>query len=158
VPTAFTPARTDTLPAQLTFATIDGISIAHMPQRIAIGELDEVIARAMHVEYEQNFYDVVYHGTPDTIEAWVNGTQVAVEIETIYKALLHHLDFIDQPIRLVACEAGAGPDCVAQWLADRLNVEVLAATAKIASLGQRLYFVGRPGCWQLYYPSSWGAY
>lgn len=35
------------------------------------------------------------------------------------------------PIRVVACEAGGAPDCLAQRLADEMGVEVLAPTTTV---------------------------
>jgi len=71
------------------------------------------------------YIDVVVHGDADSFWVAHDGVNVAVDHRAFAAYLTKH-GLAGKRLRLIACEAGASPFAIAQRLASKLKVEVLA--------------------------------
>lgn len=72
---------------------------------------------------EPGYYDVVLHGEAYGLEFFGE----PLDVETLCAIIIQRDDYQrGMKIRLVSCNTGREPDGVAQYIADRLGVEVLA--------------------------------
>ncbi len=78
---------------------------------------------AQQLEPEPGFYDVVLHGYPYGLEYFGE----KIDVETLCAIIAQRKDYHKGTnIRLIACQAGAKADGVAQYIADKLRVTVVA--------------------------------
>nr|DAU56388.1 MAG TPA: minor capsid protein [Caudoviricetes sp.] len=80
------------------------------------------------VKKEQGLYDVLIHGAPTFVEY---EKKYVLDTETLYYIISGRKDYNGEDIRLLSCSTGkkdANGNCVAQELADLLNVKVYAPT------------------------------
>jgi SPP1 gp7 family putative phage head morphogenesis protein len=78
---------------------------------------------ALELEPEPGFYDVVIHGYPYGLEYFGE----KIDVETLCAIIAQRKDYHKGTnIRLIACQAGAKDDGVAQYIADKLHVVVVA--------------------------------
>lgn len=80
---------------------------------------------ANYIQPETGFYDVVAHGTPETIEFF--GTKI--DSHTLSEIIRGRKDYDGSAVRLLSCESGgSAPNgkCFAERLADELGVPVKA--------------------------------
>lgn len=152
--TAFIPAHPSMIPSDSTQTMIHGTLVTSILQRIAIGDVDITMAQAMYIDYEQDFFDVVIHGKAHAVAIWENNEPRSLDAADLAAILAAHPPVGKHPIRLVSCQTWREAASFAQQLANLIDVEVLASTAKISVYGQRLYFK-EPGSWVLYHPESW---
>lgn len=86
------------------------------------------IARRSDVDPNGKF-DLVGHGSPDSIQVEVNGIPKQLNARTISRLLSHNGEYgKKQPIRLLSCSTGSKADGFAQHLANKLNTTVYAPT------------------------------
>ena len=110
------------------------------PNRFVLGYADDTICRAAGVPTDRVFFEVLCHGSrPDK-----NGKTYAVPFVTVplrgepidaqklFDIILACHEYrLGQPVRLLMCWVGYGPDSLAQQLADLLGTVVLAANERI---------------------------
>lgn len=80
------------------------------------------------VKKEHGLYDVLIHGAPTFVEY---EKKYVLDTETLYYIISGRKDYNGEDIRLLSCSTGkkdANGNCVAQELADLLNVKVYAPT------------------------------
>lgn len=78
------------------------------------------------VKPKEEYYDVVLHGAPNFTEY---EHEYSLDNETLYYIISGRRDYQGENIRLLSCSTGKADkngDCVAQYLADKLNVDVYA--------------------------------
>ena len=78
------------------------------------------------VQPKDGYYDVVIHGAPNYTEY---EHKVNLDNETLYYIISGRRDYKGDDIRLLSCSTGKADingDCVAQYLADKLKVNVYA--------------------------------
>ncbi len=71
-------------------------------------------------------FDLIAHGTSNSIEIEHNGKKVMVNSRTVAKLLKQNKDYKGQDIRLLSCNTGYLNHGFAQNLANKLNVTVWA--------------------------------
>lgn len=79
-----------------------------------------------HVQGKNGYYDVLIHGAPHYVEY---EHEYILDKETLYYIISGRKDYKGDNIRLLSCSTGKADkygNCVAQYLADKLNVEVYA--------------------------------
>lgn len=101
------------------------------PEKVAlVGDDPEARAAAERIKPKSGYIDVLVHG--DANSFLVIREHVDVEID--HRALAKYLakrGLTGQKIRLIACESGLTPFAVAQHLANKMHVEVLAPNKKV---------------------------
>lgn len=80
------------------------------------------------------YWNVVVHANSQTASVWVQGRWVDVSHRTLAHAIETSPGYVGQPVRLIACNAGACGTGVAQNLANKLGVPVQAADAPVILL------------------------
>ena len=72
-------------------------------------------------------FDLIAHGTADSIEIEHNGNKIKISSRTTAKLIRQMPGYkIGQPIRLLSCNTGLSSASFAQNLANKLNVSVWA--------------------------------
>ena len=87
------------------------------------------------------FFDVIAHGTSNTIQIQHNGRQISIDHRTAARLFKNNPDFKGKSIRLLACDTGADPRGFAQSLANKLNVIVEAPTKLVWAWPNGKYIV-----------------
>jgi hypothetical protein len=95
-------------------------------------------------------YNVVVHS--DANSAWLlrNGEWIKVDHRALAKFIQKQPDYAGDPVRLVACDAGAASRGLAKNLANKLGVEVEAATDKVVIDSEGNF--GTYGTWETFKP------
>ena len=81
---------------------------------------------AARVAPKPGYFDVVVHGDASSFYVLHNGSWVAVKPNTVRQYITRQPGYRGQPIRLIACEAGAAANGIAQSIANGLGKPVLA--------------------------------
>lgn len=99
---------------------------------IFVNPNDQLSENAKKIKPLDGYSDIVFHGSPTELvaygidgEEWVYGAKEAAEM------IRNSREFCGKPIRLIACNAGALKDGIAQQIADELGVVVLAPTEAV---------------------------
>lgn len=114
------------------------------------------------------YYDVVAHGSTDSILVYHNGKNVRVSHRVLANILKHDRKYNGKPIRLLSCSTGGDAGQFAQNLANKLGVPVKAPTDILWAWPQGTYKVAgkikvggieqpdgsRPGRFVTFYPRS----
>ena len=74
------------------------------------------------------FYDVIAHGSNNSIQIHSNGSQVVIDHRSAARLFKNDPLIKGKSIRLLSCETGASANGFAQNLANKLNVVVEAPT------------------------------
>jgi hypothetical protein len=77
---------------------------------------------------EAGFYDVVVHGSPDTVAVRIGDKWQLVSHRSLASYIAKQPDYSGGAIRLASCQTGACDAGVAQNLANKLGVPVMAPT------------------------------
>jgi hypothetical protein len=88
--------------------------------RIILGEIDGALRQSRYAPIERGFFDVLSHGKPGHALPLVNGEKVpltAAELVAIIKA---YPSYRGEAVRLLMCQAGTGPNSLAQQVATLL--------------------------------------
>ncbi|MEO7731824.1 MAG: hypothetical protein ABIY55_12680 [Kofleriaceae bacterium] len=146
------PATPDAL-ARSTAAQGDPLS----PAFVLAGDDAALRAAALRVRPQPGFIDVVVHASAHTFE--VVREHVTLEID--HRALATYLQkqgLTGKRVRLIACESGQNPHAVAQDLANKLKVDVVAPTRTAWIDGQGTVGVGEAnlheGTWRPFKPQK----
>lgn len=92
-----------------------------------ISETENAGKWAEYIQPEEGYYDVVAYGS----EYYVEYFGQCIDVETLCAIIAQRDDYTKgMPIRLISCDTGAKEDGVAQYVADKLKVEVKAPTTK----------------------------
>ncbi len=87
------------------------------------------------------FYDVIAHGSPNSIIVERNGNRYEVDHRTAAKLLKRDSGYKGGSIRLLSCDTGSSVRGFAQNLANKLNVVVEAPTKFVWARSDGSYFV-----------------
>lgn len=129
----FNAATLADLPSNAQALTVKGIRITRTVNRIAIGDVDMTMARALHAAPLAGFYDIIVHSRAhgQAVALWRDGATVDIDACTLSELIRAQPDYAGQPIRIVSCWIGAVTDGIAQRLAETLQVIVAAATGRV---------------------------
>jgi hypothetical protein len=132
------------------------------PNRVVLGYADDTIRMAMNVPTDRVFFEVLCHGSRSN----KNGKTYAVPFVTVplrgepidaqklFDIILACREYrLGQPVRLLMCWVGYGPDSLAQQLADLLGTVVLAANERILAatfepINGGVWLTFTPRCWK----------
>lgn len=98
------------------------------------------ISRRVDVD-SNGYYDVIAHGTPNSIQITHNGQHMLVDHRTAARLIQNSDGYNGQAIRLLSCNTSSLDNGFAQNLANTLNVEVSAPTNYLWSTPNGNYFV-----------------
>ncbi len=112
-----------------------------LPNRIILGYSDEPIRRAMNVPTDRVFFELLCHGSrPDVhgntyaaprVTAF-GGESIKIDAQKLFDIIVAQHEYrLGQPVRLLMCWVGYGPNSLAQQLSDLLGTVVLAANERI---------------------------
>ena len=74
----------------------------------------------------EGYTDVVVHGTPESFVVWHNGHWVSLDQRSLATFLKKSSEYSGGPVRLISCSTGAKANGIAQHLANKLGVDVIA--------------------------------
>lgn len=87
-------------------------------------------------------FDIVAHGSVNTIKMIINGQEKNVSARFLARLLLHSENYgKKQTVRLLSCDTGKDVYGFAQQLANKLNATVLAPTRKYIALDNGDYII-----------------
>lgn len=93
---------------------------------------DNLFINADKIKPLDGFDDIVIHGTSKSLLIYgKNGEEWEYNAEQAAEMIRNSQAFSNRPIRLIACNVGQGENCIAQQIADKLGVDVLAATEAV---------------------------
>lgn len=103
---------------------------------VFLNKSSELYRRMRRVEPLEGYYDVMGHSDGRAlIYGDLNDIDdepgTALTMAELKAAITSDPSYTGGPIRIVACDAGGQPDCLAQRLADEMGVEVLAPTTTV---------------------------
>lgn len=103
------------------------------PNRVIYGHFGRDLDQLKHAPAFDAFFEVACHGWIGTVNPFVNDQSMseqhtAADLAAFISA---QPQFYGQPIRLLICMAGAGPNSIAQQVALLLGTCVVAAAAEI---------------------------
>jgi RHS repeat-associated protein len=108
-------------------ATRTPAPVSAAPPVTLIGKGDRLAQAAKWIKPQQGVIDVVVHGSPDAFHVLHNGKWIQVNHRTL-ATLIKKSGQSGSCIRLISCSAGATPTGVAQNLANKLGMKVIAPT------------------------------
>lgn len=116
--------RVNTLNAE----TPDNSNTARLSS-IFVNSNDQLSQNAKKIKPLEGYSDIIMHGSPTELLAYDNdGAELLYSAKEAAELIRNSREFCGKPIRLIACQAGALKDGIAQQLADELGVNVLAPT------------------------------
>lgn len=89
------------------------------------------------------YYDVIAHGSPDSILVFHNGENIRVSHRVLASILKHDKTYNGQAVRLLSCNTGSNSEGFAQNLANKLGVPVKAPTEILWAWPQGNYRVAK---------------
>lgn len=96
---------------------------------IFVNSNDQLYHNAKKIKPLKGYSDIVMHGSPTELLAYDNdGVELSYNAKEAAELIKNSREFCGKPIRLIACQAGALKDGIAQQIADELGVNVLAPT------------------------------
>ncbi len=109
-----------------------------------------------------NYYDVVVHGTTDSVAVLRNGEWVHLDQRALSTFIGKQSDYTGQSIRLVSCDTGALDAGFAQNLSRKLGVDVMAPTDTLFVFPNGRTVVGpnqftNSGEWRVFTPKKPGS-
>lgn len=111
--------------------------------RYVLGYVDDPIRRAMVQTTYPMFFELICHGSWPTKEGETFATPYVymgeddwrtkpLNAEQLFEIIVTHPAYsLGQPVRLIMCWVGYGPNSLAQQLADLLGAPVLAANERV---------------------------
>ena len=123
-----------------------------------LNRMDPLWENAGKIEPIEGYQDVVCHGdTVSLVYRDGNGNEVNVSAYEFAEILKNSPVYEGGSIRLIACEAGADGSAVAQMVANRLGVDVLAPTDTVYVYPDGVMNVGKynNGRWVIFSPKEW---
>ena len=122
-----------------------------------LNRMDPLWENASKIEPIEGYQDIVCHGDKiSLIYRDAYGNEVNVSVYDFAEILKNSPDYEGRPIRLIVCEAGADGSVVAQTLANKLGVEIMAPTDVVYVYPDGTIKIGRynTGTWKIFKPSG----
>nr|WP_185746128.1 hypothetical protein [Oryzihumus leptocrescens] len=99
---------------------------------ISFAEHDPLGTYARNVRPLDGHYDVAAHGNELQVQVHsAKGQAERLGADTLAKLIVEQPDYDGGPVRLLSCFTGSSPTGIAQQLADRLGVNVVAPSSKL---------------------------
>lgn len=93
---------------------------------------DPLFVNAGKIKPLKGYTDIVCHGSPSELLIYgMNEEEWSYSAAQAADMVRNSGGYDGGDIRLIACNTGSGPRCIAQQLADALNVNVLAPTEAV---------------------------
>ena len=115
-----------------------------IPGSIDFMDNDDLFSKyiAKRKDIDQNgFFDIIAHGTSESIQITHNGKHINVNHRVIAKLLKTNKKYKKQGIRLLSCSTGQIDSGFAQNLANKLKVPVIAPTDILWATPSGKYYV-----------------
>ena len=122
-----------------------------------LNRMDPLWENASKIEPIEGYQDIVCHGDKiSLIYRDAYGNEVNVSVYEFAEILKNSPVYEGRPIRLIVCEAGADGSVVAQTLANKLGVEIMAPTDVVYVYPDGTIKIGRynTGTWKIFKPSG----
>ncbi len=125
-----------------------------------LNRMDPLWENASKIEPIEGYQDIVCHGdTISLIYKDAYGNEVNVSVYEFAEILKNSPAYEGGPIRLIACEAGADGSVVAQTLANKLGVEIMAPTDRVHVYPDGEMVIGpdewtNTGTWRIFTPNN----
>ena len=143
-------------------STLENISepIAAGPSLVQPGEGYNLKEAATKISPIEGYTDVVIHGTPDSFGVWHNGKWEYIDQRSLTNFLKNNPEYKGGPVRLISCSTGAKSDGIAQQLANKLGVEVMAPSDTLYIYPNGSTVIGpnpytNSGSWESFKPGKW---
>ncbi len=114
---------------------------------------------ATKIKSIEGYTDVVIHGTPDSFGVWHNGRWEYIDQRSLATFLKNNSEYTGGPVRLISCSTGAKSDGIAQQLANKLGVDVLAPSDTLYIYPNGTIVIGpspykNTGSWEVFTPGK----
>ena len=112
---------------------------------------------ALKISPEPGFTDVVIHGTEQNVQILHNGKWESLDQRRLCTMLKHDAGYKDGPIRLISCSTGKTNQGLAQNLANKMGVPVMAPSDTLWVFSNGRTTIGpspwkNTGTWVTYHP------
>ncbi|MGQ9826997.1 MAG: hypothetical protein ACUVSW_03945 [Roseiflexus sp.] len=132
------------------------------PNRFILGYPDYKIQMAIHVPTDRVFFELLCHGSPPDVYGntyavpWMDvarSRDEPLDAQQLFDIIVSRHEYdIGQPVRLLMCWVGYGPNSLAQQLSDLLGTVVLAANERIEA---KTFLPCENGVWLTFKPRYW---
>jgi hypothetical protein len=124
-----------------------------------LGSDDATIKAAKWLKPQDGFYDVVVHGSPDTVAVRIGNEWQLVDQRSLSTYIGKQADYNGGAIRLASCQTGACEVGFAQNLANKMGVPVMAPTDTLFVFPNGKTVIGpnqftNSGQWKTFYPAA----
>jgi hypothetical protein len=110
----------------------------------AFAEWDRLRTYVQNVKPLPGVYDVAMHGNPRSVAIeLLDGRSLVAGHRTLARFIASRADYLGEVVRLLSCQTGGLPDGLAQNLANKLGVEVLAPSDRLWIFGNGDMTIGR---------------
>lgn len=118
---------------------------------------DNLKIYSQKIPAKDGYTDVVIHGTPNSFAVLHNGKWEYIDQRSLATYLKNNIGYSGGPVRLISCSTGADPNGIAQQLANKLGVNVLAPTDTLYVYPNGSMTIGstptsNTGSWVEFYP------
>ncbi|MBP3459528.1 MAG: RHS repeat-associated core domain-containing protein, partial [Lachnospiraceae bacterium] len=142
--------------------TVENITepVAAGPSLVQQGEGYNLKEAATKISPVEGYTDVVIHGTSDSFGVWHNGKWEYINQRSLATFLKNNPEYNGGAVRLISCSTGAKPDGIAQQLANKLGVDVLAPSDTLYIYQNGSTVIGpnpytNTGDWKLFMPGKY---
>ena len=120
-----------------------------------LGKDDATLKAAKWILPENDWYDVVVHGTPDNFMINTGQKWVSITHRDLVTYLKNQGYKMGTPIRLISCNTGVFPDAIGQHLANKIGSQVKAPKGLITVYESGNYTISGPtGDWRYFKPQK----
>jgi hypothetical protein len=124
-----------------------------------LGNDDATIKAIQWLKPQDGFYDVVVHGTPDSVAIRIGNDWQFIDQRSLATYIGKQADYSGGAIRLASCQTGACDAGFAQNLANKMGVPVMAPTDKLFVFSSGKIVIGpnqftNSGQWKTFYPGN----
>ncbi|MBD5461986.1 MAG: RHS repeat-associated core domain-containing protein, partial [Lachnospiraceae bacterium] len=141
--------------------TLENITepVAAGPSLVQPGKGYKLKEAAKSISPVEGYTDVAVHGTPDSFGVWHNGNWEYIDQRSLATFLKNNPEYNGGAVRLISCSTGAKSDGIAQQLANKLGVDVLAPSNTLYIFQDGSTVIGPNSCtntgkWELFTPGK----
>jgi hypothetical protein len=108
---------------------------------------------------EQGYYDVIVHGSPNTVGVHIGNEWLLVDHRSLATYIQKQADYGGSAVRLASCQTGACEAGFAQNLANKLGVSVMAPSDNLYVFPNGKTVIGpnqftNTGEWKIFIPTK----